>query len=85
LKTREKHMTVRDLKEALEHAADEQEVKICIETPSGWVCPDGCVVNVKYVAPRGIDWHARETLLYPEFELKMTESAFKEWTGKKTR
>ena len=35
-------MTVRELREVLNHADPEEVVKICVNTPGGWVCPDGC-------------------------------------------
>jgi len=40
-------MTVKELKEILNNADDYQEVMICVETPGGYVCPDGAVVGLK--------------------------------------
>ena len=57
-------MTVRELKEILNHADPEEVVKICVNTPAGWVCPDGCAVDIK-AAHHGIDWHTCEILLVP--------------------
>lgn len=64
-------MTVKELKEVLDRAHDDQEVVICVETPSGYVCPDGAVVGIKIACSRGIDWHSHECLLIPEYKLQI--------------
>lgn len=69
-------MTVRELKEFLEHADPDNLVKVCVNTPGGWICPDGCVVDVK-AAYRGIDWHGDEILLAPLHELDIHD--VEEW------
>lgn len=61
-------MTVRELREVLNRADPEEVVKICVNTPGGWVCPDGCAVDIK-AAYHGIDWHTFEILLVPMFAL----------------
>ena len=72
-------MTVRELKEILNHADPDQLVSICVNSPSGWVCPDGCTVEVK-AAYRGIDWHGNEILLAPMYKLDIHD--VDEWSGK---
>ena len=69
-------MTVRELKEILNHADPDQLVSICVNSPSGWVCPDGCTVEVK-AAYRGIDWHCNEILLAPLHKLDIHD--VEEW------
>ena len=64
-------MKVSELKRILENADQDNEVVIEVETPSGFVCPDGAVVGIKYVAARGIDWHGHETVITPEYKLKI--------------
>ena len=61
-------MTVRELKEFLNRADPDSVVKVCVNTPAGWVCPDGCAVDIK-AAYHGIDWHTHEIMLVPMFAL----------------
>ena len=61
-------MNVGELKEALKNADDEMLVKVCVDTPAGWECPDGCAIGIK-AAHHGIDWHTHEILIVPEFML----------------
>ena len=49
-------MTVKELKDVLELMDDDAKVGICVNVPAGWVCPDGCVVDVDSVY-MGFDWH----------------------------
>ena len=72
-------MTVRELREVLNHADPEEVVKICVNTPGGWVCPDGCAVDIK-AAHHGIDWHTCEILLVPLNQLDIHD--VDEWSGK---
>lgn len=72
-------MTVRELREVLNHADPEEVVKICVNTPGGWVCPDGCAVDIK-AAYHGIDWHTCEILLVPLNQLDIHD--VDEWSGK---
>lgn len=72
-------MTVRDLKEFLNHSDPDSQVKICVNTPGGWVCPDGCAVDIK-AAYHGIDWHTCEILLVPLNQLDIHD--VDEWSGK---
>ena len=74
-------MTVRELKEILNHVDPDRLVSICVNTPSGWVCPDGCTVEVKS-AHCGIDWHGNEILLAPMYKLDIHD--VNEWAGKTT-
>lgn len=45
-------MTVKELKSRLEGMEDDAQVNICVETPGGWLCPDGATVGIKGVYPR---------------------------------
>ncbi len=69
-------MTVRELKEVLEHADPDNLVKVCVNTPGGWICPDGCAVDIK-AAYHGIDFHEREILLSPLHKLDIHD--VEEW------
>ena len=69
-------MTVKELKTVLDEMEPDLKVGICVNTPGGWVCPDGCVVGVK-LATRGIDWHGWEVLLVPEHKLDIHD--VEEW------
>lgn len=62
-------MKVRELIEVLTKANLENEVKVCINEPPGWICPDGAAVGLKMAIEEGIDWHQGHTLLVPEFRL----------------
>ena len=73
-------MTVKELKCSLEGMEDDAQVSICVETPAGWVCPDGATVGVKGVYP-GFDWHMGEVLVVPEYNLSV--SNVEAWGGKK--
>ena len=72
-------MTVRELREVLNHADPEEVVKICVNTPAGWVCPDGCAVDIK-AAHHGIDWHQGQVLIAPKHKLDIHD--VDEWSGK---
>ena len=61
-------MTVKELKSILEGMGDDAQVSICVETPGGWVCPDGATVGIKGVY-HGFDWHMGEVLVVPEYKL----------------
>lgn len=69
-------MTVRELREVLNRADPEEVVKICVNTPGGWVCPDGCAVDIK-AAYHGIDFHTQEILLVPLHKLDIHD--VEEW------
>ncbi len=66
-------MTVKELKEILDTAKPDMLVKICVNTPTGWVCPDGCAIGLKS-AHHGFDWHAHEILLVPNFKLDIHDT-----------
>lgn len=66
-------MTVGELKKCLEESDDMSEVAICVDTPAGWVCPDGAIVGVKNVT-RGIDWLTGFTLLVPQYRLEIHDA-----------
>lgn len=63
-------MTVKELKSILEGMGDDAPVNICVETPGGWICPDGATVGIKGVY-NGFDWHMGEVLVVPEYKLKI--------------
>ena len=69
-------MTVKELKDVLELMDDDAKVGICVNTPAGWVCPDGCVVDVDSVC-MGIDWHQGEVLVVPKHKLDIHD--VEEW------
>ena len=69
-------MTVRELREVLNRANPEEVVKICVNTPGGWICPDGCAVDIKAVY-HGIDFHTQEILLVPLHKLDIHD--VEEW------
>ena len=69
-------MTVKELKEVLDTAEPDWPVKVCVNTPAGWVCPDGCAIAIKS-ANHGIDWHTNEILIVPEFKLDIHD--IEEW------
>ena len=73
-------MTVGDLKKALARHPDDMTVSIRIETPSGFVCPDGAVCGVNSVG-RGIDWHGHEFMIYPKYGLRLRDdSVIEKWS-----
>lgn len=57
-------MTLGELKNIINNLPDDLTVKVCVETPGGWVCPDGATVDVKF-ATKGIDWHNWDFLIVP--------------------
>lgn len=65
-------MTVKKLRELLDGLDDDFRVTISCETPDGWVCPDGCTVDLN-TAYRGFDWHGHEFVLIPEKRLIYTK------------
>lgn len=69
-------MTVKELKEVIDGAEPDMPVKVCVNTPAGWVCPDGCAIGLKS-AHYGIDWHMHEILLVPAFKLDIHD--VEEW------
>lgn len=73
-------MTVGDLKKALARHPDDMTVRISIETPGGFVCPDGAVCDVNRVG-RGIDWRSHELMIYPKYRLCLRDGAgVKKWS-----
>lgn len=71
-------MKVKELKEMLNGVDDDMNVVISVNTPGGYVCPDGAVVSVKR-ATLGIDWHGYDFMLIPEFKLDV--SNINEWVN----
>ena len=61
-------MTVKEIKDALNNMDDDCDVYICVNTPCGWVCPDGATVGIKGVY-EGFDWHMGQVLIVPENRL----------------
>lgn len=62
-------MNVFELRKILESVPGSNEVRVCINEPPGWICPDGATVGLKMAIEEGIDWHQGHTLLVPEFRL----------------
>ena len=69
-------MKAKELKEIIDRLDPESEVKVCVNTPGGWICPDGCTVGIKDVG-NGFDWHAGEILIVPEHKLDIHD--VEEW------
>ena len=72
-------MTVKELKDVLNLMDDDSEVKICVNEPAGWICPDGATVDIHGVY-MGIDWHQGEVLIAPKHKLDIHD--VDEWSGK---
>ena len=75
-------MKVKELKEILEHMGDDAKISICVNTPGGWVCPDGALVDVNSVCV-GMDWHSGKVLIVPEHKLDIHD--VEAWSGRKTK
>lgn len=71
-------MTVGELKNCLKDLNDDMNVEICIETPGGFVCPDGATCSL-HKAVEGFDWHMNELLLIPRYRLRLCESETDKW------
>lgn len=67
-------MTVESLRNALRDLPGDMTVSISIETPGGFVCPDGAVCDVNSVG-RGIDWHGHEFMIRPKYRLRLRDDA----------
>lgn len=67
-------MTVESLRHALRDLPGDMIVSISIETPGGFVCPDGAVCDVNSVG-RGIDWHGHEFMIRPKYRLRLRDDA----------
>ena len=72
-------MTVKELKDVLNLMDDDSEVKICVNEPAGWICPDGATVDIKGVY-MGFDWHQGQVLISPLHKLDIHD--VDEWSGK---
>lgn len=72
-------MTVKELKDVLNLMDDDSEVKICVNEPAGWICPDGATVDINRVY-MGIDWHQGQVLISPKHKLDIHD--VDEWSGK---
>ena len=75
-------MTVKELKDVLNLMDDDSEVKICVNEPAGWICPDGATVDIKGVY-MGIDWHQGRVLIAPKRRLDIHEEEPETKPGKK--
>lgn len=62
-------MKVKELIKILEKSDPENEVSISVNTPGGFICPDGAMIGIKTACSRGIDWHGHEAILIPEYSL----------------
>lgn len=71
-------MTVGEIKKAFEGIPDDTIVKVCVDTPGGYVCPDGCAIDIRH-ASEGFDWHMGHFLLVPKYNLKLTDAGFEQW------
>ena len=68
-------MTVLELKEWLNKLpinANGMNVGIAVQTPGGYVCPDGCLVDVDTIH-EGFDWHMNDVILVPTVSLKIAD------------
>ena len=72
-------MTVKELKDVLELMDDDATVGIYVNEPAGWMCPDGCIIDVDSVCS-GIDWHQGEVLIIPKHKLDVHD--IDEWNRK---
>ena len=72
-------MTVKELKDVLNLMDGDSEVKICVNEPAGWICPDGATVDIHGVY-MGIDWHQGDVLIAPKHRLDIHD--VDEWSGK---
>ena len=61
-------MTVKELRDVLDNLDPFMTVKVCVNTPAGWMCPDGCAIGVK-TAICGMDWHMNDLLIVPSVKL----------------
>lgn len=76
-------MTVGEVKKLLDGHPDDMPVRISIETPPGFVCPDGALCDIRLVA-RGIDWHGHEVIVVPRYELRLRDDAeVDKWRNRK--
>ena len=75
-------MTVSELKGVLERMDDDAIVKICVQEPAGWICPDGATVDVDSVY-MGFDWHQGDVLVVPKHKLDIHD--VEAWSGRKTK
>ena len=71
-------MTIGRLKELISDMDDNLEVKIEVESPKGFVCPDGATVGVRTIH-RGIDWHYKYAIIIPEYRMKIKDVL--KWTN----
>lgn len=65
-------MTVNELKEALNDVNGDLNVAICVETPDGWVAPQGSTCDVDMFSI-GFDWLDGDFLLIPKHPLKVVD------------
>ena len=75
-------MTAREFKERLSNIADDDEVEISVNTPAGWVCPDGALVPVEGVY-QGFDWHTGKVIIIPKCKLDI--HSIEDWSGRGKR
>ena len=66
-------MNVFELRRILESVPGSNEVKVCVNEPAGWCCPDGAAVDVKCVVANGIDFHHGDTLIVPTTRLNVAD------------
>ena len=58
----------------------DQQVKILIESPRNFVCPDGAVVGIDWIG-LGIDWHGHEILIKPKGKLKLVDGEIEKFAN----
>lgn len=76
-------MTVGEVKKLLDRHPDDMPIRISIETPAGFVCPDGALCDIRLVT-RGIDWHGHEVIVIPSYRLRLRDDAeVEKWRNRK--
>lgn len=75
-------MTLGELRKAINGYPDDMSVYICVETPGGFVCPDGAIVDIR-TAVEGMDWHMGQMLITPKYRLSIKESEIEKWKDRK--
>lgn len=75
-------MTLGELRKAFAGYPDDMPVYICVETPGGFVCPDGATVDI-LIAVEGMDWHMGQMLIVPKYQLRIKESEIEKWKDRK--
>ena len=75
-------MKAGELKRILDAVDPDLEVGIAVETPFGYLCPDGCLVEVSR-ARQGIDWHNGDFVIVPKCRLRLTPKGLEDWRNRR--